>query len=133
MIYDTEQQVSKEALITKAKKLIADHNTQQTSSNNTADTFYQRITKKPHALNISASERVKLIQYGNKCLNEKNIQHAKQIFTAIGYNDGLERIARYYAENGNMIEAYLLFKQSGAKEKEVLEQRIVHTLKAFLS
>ena len=68
---------------------------------------------------------MRLIQQGNKCLNENNIEQAKKIFTTIGYKEGLKSIARYYADKGNMIGEHILcLDKQGAKETERLEQNI---------
>ena len=127
-MHNSIQKESKEQHIKQAQSLI-----KQKNNNNTKSVTYQKVTEKPVLLKLSASERVRLIQQGNKCLNENNIEQAKKIFTTIGYKEGLKSIARYYADKGNMIGAYLMFRQAGAKETERLEQNIIHTIKTLLS
>ncbi len=95
--------------------------------------------KYPHATRLVRTkrtfndrERGQLIQQGNKCLNENKLDQARKIFEAIDYYDGLLRLARNYAEKGNMLGAYKLFHQLQAKEHEVLGKQITETLQKWL-
>ncbi len=95
--------------------------------------------KHPHAKRLvkarrtfSNQERGQLIQQGNKCLNENNLDQARKIFEAIDYYDGLLRLARTYAEKGNLLGAYKLFHKLQAKEHEVLGKQITETLQKWL-
>ena len=83
---------------------------------------------------ISASERVKLIQKGNALFNNGQYPLAEKIFLTINYQDGLIRLGEYYFNHGNYFRAGELFRQAKFLKGEYscyLKLGLIHSLKDF--
>lgn len=120
-----------EILIKQGKHAINKHNAQYDSKLPLHS--YNLQKQREHATaTLSPAERAKLIQIGNKFLNQNKLAEAKKIFTRTGYYDGLQRLARSYVEKGKMLEAYLIFRDIQSREKEIIEDAILASIRTLL-
>ncbi len=76
-----------------------------------------RVGQVPDSLNISDKDRILLIRKGNALLNAGRLAQAKQIFVTINAKDGMVRVGDAYHKDNQFIEALVLFKLAGDKER----------------
>ena len=81
----------------------------------------------------SPGERAALIRKGNELFNAKKYELAKRIYITTGYSDGLIRLADYYLEQKNPMEAFRLYWLAPSKKKvETMTEKMALIIKFWL-
>ena len=93
------------------------------------------IFKKQKKITVNNKQRTLLILEANKIFNDGNIEKARAVYSAIGYYDGLTKVARHYFRKGKTLEAYGMFLQAGKgahKEIDEMSTRIASSISKML-
>jgi len=78
--------------------------------------------------------RVAMIRKGNEYFNAGHVKSAKKLFIAANYTDGMIRIADYYYEQKQPVDALLLYRRAGCREQvEEIYESIAGVIRSLLN
>lgn len=66
---------------------------------------------------VDSVRKAALIRKGNQRFNDGDISTAEKIFITVGYTDGIIRVGDYYYKQGEVLEAFRLFRMAPAPER----------------